>query len=166
MIREEFLRGLKDALAGQIPPAAVQQNLQYYDDYIRTEISKGRTEQDVMEELGEPRLIARTIIDTTPGAGEDVYDEYRSENTYDSGSSGSYREEGQGGFAGSYQSQGNIHYYDLSKWYWKVLGIVIVIAVVTLVIAVVSGVLTLIIPVLPVLIAVWLVMRIVGGPKR
>ena len=39
--------------------------LRYYDDYIRSERQKGRSEADIMEELGDPRLIARTILDTS-----------------------------------------------------------------------------------------------------
>ena len=35
-----------------------------YENYIDTEIRKGRREQEVLEELGDPRLIAKTIIDT------------------------------------------------------------------------------------------------------
>ena len=53
MNREEFLQGLRDALSGHVPPAVVRENLEYYDDYIRTECRKGRTEADVMAELLE-----------------------------------------------------------------------------------------------------------------
>ena len=64
MNREEFLRGLENALSGNVPPSVVRDNLRYYDDYIRSERQKGRSEADIMDELGDPRLIARTILDT------------------------------------------------------------------------------------------------------
>ncbi len=151
MNREEFLQGLQSALSGEVPQNVVQENLRYYDDYIRGERQKGRTEEDVMSELGDPRLIARTIIDTTPGAGEGAYEESVS---YDS--------------AGSEQTGGNssVHYYDLSKWYWKVLGIVIVVLVVMFLVAIVSGILSLLIPMLPMLLTVMIIMWIVRGPRR
>lgn len=62
MNREEFLRGLENALSGNVPPSVVRDNLRYYDDYIRSERQKGRSESDIMDELGDPRLIARTIL--------------------------------------------------------------------------------------------------------
>lgn len=164
MNREEFLQGLQKALSGQIPPSAVQENLRYYDDYIRTEVRKGRTESEVMEELGDPRLIARTIVDTTPGAGDGAFEEYRS---FGAGASGDgyqqyTREEEREDAAG----RGSIRYYDLNKWYWKLLGIVLVIAVVTLVIAVIGGILTLVIPMLPAISLAVLIMWFLRGPRR
>ena len=71
MNKEDFLRGLQNALSGEVPPMVVRDNLRYYDDYIRTEIQKGRGEDQVMEELGDPRPIARTIIDR--GSGRMLY---------------------------------------------------------------------------------------------
>ncbi|MCI9486693.1 MAG: DUF1700 domain-containing protein [Lachnospiraceae bacterium] len=63
MTQREFLDTLKRALNGQVPPHVVTENLSYYDNYIYEEIRKGRLERDVLEELGDPRLLARTIID-------------------------------------------------------------------------------------------------------
>lgn len=34
-------------------------------NYIRQEMNRGRSEQEVLEELGDPRLIARTILETS-----------------------------------------------------------------------------------------------------
>lgn len=63
MTQREFLDTLKKALNSQVPPHVVTENLNYYSTYIDEEIRKGRLERDVMEELGDPRLLARTIID-------------------------------------------------------------------------------------------------------
>ena len=81
-----------------------------------------------MEELGDPRLIARTILDTTPGAAEGEYEEYHPFSSF-AGNSGrsSQQENAQQTQSGGYSGSGNIHYYDLNKWYWKVLAVVIVI---------------------------------------
>ena len=76
MSKNEFIQGLEAALSGNVPPETVRENLIYYRDYIRTELEKGRTEQDIMDELGDPRLIARTIMDTTPGAEEGAFEPY------------------------------------------------------------------------------------------
>ncbi len=64
MTRDDFLTELEDALNGSVKPALVNENLRYYEEYIETEKRKGKSEDAVLEELGDPRLIARTIIDT------------------------------------------------------------------------------------------------------
>ena len=64
MTRDEFLSELENALNGSVKPALVNENLRYYEEYIETEKRKGNSEAAVLEELGDPRLIARTIIDT------------------------------------------------------------------------------------------------------
>ncbi len=160
MKRLEFLQKLKEALSGQIPPAVVQENLNYYDDYIRAECGKGRSEEEVMEELGDPRLIARTILDTTPGAGEGAYEEYRS---FGGNYSGETRRQAEPEQSVDYDSEASFHVYDLNKWYWKLLGIVIVILIVMLLVALISGILTILIPILPTLILVALIMWFVRG---
>lgn len=160
MERQEFLQKLKEALSGQVPPAVVQENLNYYDDYIRTECQKGRSEEDVMAELGDPRLIARTIEDATPGAGEGAYEEYRS---FGGNYSGDSRRQAEPGQSAEYGSGGSFHVYDLNKWYWKLLGVVLVILVVTVIVAIVGGILSILIPMLPALILVMVIMWFVRG---
>ena len=152
MSKEEFLRGLENALSGNVPPQVVRDQLRYYDDYIRSERQNGRTESDIMEELGDPRLIARTIMDTTPGAAEGEYEEYHPF----------------GGFTGNSERsrQDEQHYYNLNKWYWKLLAVVIVIAFFTLVLTIIGGLLTLVIPLLPIIGIVILIMWLVQGPRR
>ena len=56
-----------------MPPRVVEENVRYYDGYISDEVRKGRSEEEVIEEIGDPRLIARTIEDTTDGAGEGAF---------------------------------------------------------------------------------------------
>ena len=70
MNRQEFLDGLSRALAGEVSEEKRQSDIRYYRDYIAEEVSKGRSEEDVLTELGDPRLIARTIVDAAV-AGEE-----------------------------------------------------------------------------------------------
>ncbi|MDO4267596.1 MAG: DUF1700 domain-containing protein [Eubacteriales bacterium] len=163
MNREEFLEGLETALSGNVPPAVVQENLRYYREYIRTEMQKGRSQEDVMEELGDPRLIARTIMDTTPGAGETSYEEYQEGGRY----GGGYESGGQEGYGQRRENvRSSIHFYDLNKWYWKLLGILLVVGIISVVITVVTGLLSLVIPLLPVIGLVAVIMWFVQGPRR
>ena len=53
MEKEEFLRTLGGALSGEVPQHIIQENLRYYDNYISDEMRKGRTEADIIEELGD-----------------------------------------------------------------------------------------------------------------
>lgn len=70
MNKREFLRQLEDALAFELPEGMVRKNYEYYSAYIDGEQRKGRRLEDVMDELGDPALIARSIIDAAK-SGED-----------------------------------------------------------------------------------------------
>ena len=63
MEKTEFLDQLRVSLNGKIDPQEVNENLRYYEDYINIQIRMGKTETEVMELLGSPRLIARSITD-------------------------------------------------------------------------------------------------------
>ncbi len=134
MKKTEFLKELEAALRGEVSPELISENLRYYDNYISQETSKGRSEAEVTEEIGSPRLIARTIIDTSGGSG-----------SYESGESAS-----SGGYAGTDRSSGSyssgqsgysrFHYVNLNKWYWKLLIIAVLCLVLFTVLSVVGGI--------------------------
>lgn len=54
MDKTEFIDKLRRALNGNISPSMVQNNVSYYEDYIDSEIRKGKTEKEVMDQLGDP----------------------------------------------------------------------------------------------------------------
>ena len=66
MTENEFLQILNEQLTGQMSASAAASHIEYYRNYIHDEIRKGRKEEDVLKNLGDPRLMARTILDTTP----------------------------------------------------------------------------------------------------
>jgi uncharacterized membrane protein len=72
MDKQEFVDRLRAALNGRIPPEQVEENVEYYRDYINVEVRKGKSEEEVLKALGDPRLIARTIIQTS-GTDETGY---------------------------------------------------------------------------------------------
>ena len=61
MTRQEFIRKLQEALNGKLDAATIQDHLKFYDDYIIEEMRKGKSEQEVLELLGDPWAIAKTI---------------------------------------------------------------------------------------------------------
>ena len=72
MTRQEFIRKLQEALNGKLDAATIQDHLKFYDDYIIEEMRKGKSEQEVLELLGDPWAIAKTIVDASDGTDEEV----------------------------------------------------------------------------------------------
>lgn len=85
MNKQDFLDKLKVALNGRIAPDLVQENVSYYADYIHTQIRMGRSEQEILSTLGDPRLIARTIVETQSSMGNERSNGYQYESTYSDG---------------------------------------------------------------------------------
>lgn len=81
MTKEEFLNGLRTALTGEIPDNEVYTNIRFYEDYIK---DKCRTEEEpaVISQLGDPRLIAKTIIETYQISHGPLYNNVKSNRTY------------------------------------------------------------------------------------
>lgn len=70
MTKEDFLNGLRTSLSGTVSADIINDNMNYYEEYINTEIRRGRSEEEVLGELGDPRLIAKTIAETAPEEGK------------------------------------------------------------------------------------------------
>lgn len=84
MRKEEFLEKLRARLSQTMSVQEVTAQIRYYDDYIREQMQRGKSEEEVLAELGDPLLIAKTLMDVqetqqetyTYGRPEpDVYDE-------------------------------------------------------------------------------------------
>lgn len=156
MTRYEFTQRLRDALAGEVPAAVVEEHIRFYDRYISDEIAKGKSEEEVLTGLGDARLIAKTILETWQSDDTDL--EYhssaadQSQSSYESsepqtGSYGSYGGQGsyrttqiyeetyeEDGGRSSQQNGGsffgmNGKVYRLDKWYMKLIPIAIVLLI-------------------------------------
>ncbi len=75
MTREEFLHRLRAALYLSVSDQIINEQVSYYNKYINEEISMGRTEEEVVESLGDPRLLAKSIIDAAEAGGDEVANE-------------------------------------------------------------------------------------------
>lgn len=64
MNKKEFLEELQKNLAGEVPRKEIESNIAYYNNYISSQGAANGSEEAVIKEIGEPRLIARTIIET------------------------------------------------------------------------------------------------------
>ncbi len=63
MTKRQFMEELRSSLEGMVTQTVVQENLNYYENYINEQMRNGKSEQEIFDELGNPRLIARSIID-------------------------------------------------------------------------------------------------------
>ena len=63
MTKEQFIMELEQCLQGEVSAYELSDSLTYYRQYFEDEIRNGKSEEQVVEELGSPRLIARSIID-------------------------------------------------------------------------------------------------------
>lgn len=84
MRQEEFFQSFQEALAGEVSDRIIQENISYYKNYINTEIAKGRTLDEVLDSLGNPRLLAKTIINTSSLSDTDNNYYENSNETYES----------------------------------------------------------------------------------
>lgn len=64
MNRYEFMTELQRQLTGKISIEKLQEITAYYHDYIDGELVKGKQEDEVLESLGDPRLLAKSIVET------------------------------------------------------------------------------------------------------
>lgn len=62
MNKNEFLNILRQSLEGEVDNSVIEQSLKFYNEYISSHSDK--SEDEILEELGNPRLIAKTIIET------------------------------------------------------------------------------------------------------
>lgn len=62
MKRSEFLEQLRKALEHDLNAGQIKEHIDYYDDYIGSEMNKGLSEEEVIAQLGDPWAIAKTIL--------------------------------------------------------------------------------------------------------
>lgn len=141
MTKETFLSQLGSALSGNMDSGKVNENLRYYSEYISGEVQGGKTEEEVLQMLGDPWILARTLIDADNGTDR--------ETVYEAGGTS---------YGGKERESG--------KWWKKLLLVLFVIMIVLLVFAIISGVIRIFAPfVLPILLVI-LVIRILKGKRR
>lgn len=61
MNRKGFLNELEKALEHKMSDTEIKEQLQFYSNYIKTEVSVGRNEMEVIEELGDPWGLAKNL---------------------------------------------------------------------------------------------------------
>lgn len=160
MNRQEFLHELRIALQGEISQRAIDEHVRYYENYIIEESRKGKSEEEVISQLGNPRLIAKTLIDTTEQFGTVNEEEYYSKH---------YNEENIGDEKGFHASYSDWTGWDvrfgklkLNSWYGKLLMILIAI----LIIIVAAHIVAFLLPVIIIIVMILLIISLILGSHR
>ena len=163
MTRNEWINTLRDALMAEVPQNEIDNNVAFYRDYIDRE-TENHTEDEVLQTLGEPRLIAKTIIDTYQlQRGSDGYNAYGNQsydygNTYEQNRSQDEEYQTQQGHNSGF-------HYEVKtiKWYHKAI-IFAVLALIVVLLVIVGGVIlrlffTIGLPVLLILFVIQMIRR-------
>ena len=162
MDKQEFLDKLSEALREAMDAVSAYEHISYYSNYIDEEIKKGRNEQEVIEGLGNPRLIAKSIIDrggyTSSESSYTTYDTMKSKNSSD----------------GNNDEGGTYNFYfngkSINPFVGKIVGIIILVAVVAFVFLILWGiswlVLKVILPIILVLVLVGIIAGMIKSFKR
>ncbi|MCM1144182.1 MAG: DUF1700 domain-containing protein [Blautia sp.] len=79
MDKREFIEKLQRALSSGLNSAQVAENVRYYQEYIESEMQRGNSVREVLAQLGDPRLLAKSIIEANKHSGEN----YGSNREYD-----------------------------------------------------------------------------------
>ena len=171
MNREEFLSRLGAALNGEVPASVIQENLNYYDGYIREEAAKGRTEEEIIDEIGGYRLIAKTIIEANGGENSggsgssqgSFYDSQGYDQSYGQSYSDSRYSSSQDSYDPDYgqgRNRGGFHMYDLSSGWKRFIIPVVIILVLLLVFSIIGGIFSLLSPIIGPLIVIFFLYKL------
>lgn len=145
MTKAEFLEVLREKLTGEVSASEMNHTIRYYDEYISEAVSSGKTEAQVLEELGSPLLIAKTIIDTSA-----MQEETTGRKTFE----GNQKTEEKSGM--------RFHQIDMNSWTARLLLVLVVLTV----FGMVFTILRVLVPILFPLLVLWLIVTVIRNGGR
>lgn len=159
MDRTEFLAELKEKMLVEGADSLVQENLSYYDRYITEQCEGGKTEQQVLEELGSPSLIARSILEAAGYEVDGIPDRNPGEQAGWSQSEDPFRMYETGGEGGSRRT------YSEQKPVGMRTAVLVLLLVLLFLILLLAGLFWLLSPILIPVLIVALIVRLLGGRR-
>ncbi len=144
----EFIRDLREALEGEVPESEIRSNVRYYEEYMNNERAT-KSDEEITAALGEPRLIARTIIDTYQmqhgsdthydreeanfyrEAGKDYRESssdrsYYGQSSYTNGDNTVHRQDT---YSDTGRKANHVHVFNMPGWLASVIGILIMVLI-------------------------------------
>lgn len=152
MTRQEFLNTLQMQLRGELSQAQIDGHLHYYNEYISEGVAAGKTENAVLEELGNPVFIAKTLLEAAKNGSH--------------GQDGDYGYTGYGNSnGGAQQSRNTEEFYEekfhtwhvnpfIAKWVVPAVLIAVLLLILTLVGSAIALVARFIVPILLVVVVI------------
>lgn len=125
MNKTEFLNILRQALGGEVSQDVIEQNISYYAGYISAQTMED--ENRIIDELGDPRLIAKSIIEAEKAAKEKSRSNW-SGSDYKSNASEQYEE-----YNGKSGELNQGIFFTRMKWYHKLIAIAVIIVLLILI---------------------------------
>lgn len=157
MNKNEFLEELRLALTGEVDEREIISQIDYYNNYITSE-SVSRREKEVIEELGSPYLIAKTIVDGHERVYGQTYSSFKNnKGEWDASGYSSSSPNYQKGYQDKSKSRKNTYYKEVSSnvpWYLKALIILFILFVFFLLILLGSLLIQILIWIIPIIIIV------------
>ena len=168
MKKQEFLDILTRKLTGQFTSTEVKDNIQYYDGYISGEVYKGKSEEQVIQEIGGPHIVAKTLINAKNMAGQS-----NSSKTHKSYSQDIHRQAGEKtgqrkGFHVNHDNNGwDVRYgkVKLNTWYFKLILAILVILLIIGVLSAVGFMLRVLIPIIVPVLVIFFIFNLVSNRR-
>ncbi len=152
MNRFEFLAQLEEQLRGAVSAQEVRESVQYYQSYIEEEMRKGRTEEEIFDDIGSANSVAKAIIEAK-GHGADsgrIYDE--TEYSSDDG-----QEQYSDGYEGRQSNDSRVKVFRTDGWK----GTLILVGILIVIIMLLSFAFRIFVSLLPVLIPFALILFLI-----
>lgn len=156
MTKSEYINGLQSGLQGEVTQQVLRESVDYYSRYIDDEIAGGKSEQQVLEELGPVQLIVKTIIEANKGTGEEETQRTRAQEQRNQSTRQS-------------QNQSRSNGFTLNSWYGKLILILIALLILALIIGVVVIIVMAawyLLPVVAVIALIVILLRVFIGRKQ
>ncbi len=148
MSKQEFVDKLRAALSGRVSASLVEENVAYYEEYINTQVRLGHAESAVLAGLGDPRLIAKSII--TANNGEIKVENYSYTETKQERSYGN----------NDYYTETREHQYPklvrVPGWVW----ILVVILILVLIFSAIFSLISLLLPIMPLALVIFFLIKL------
>lgn len=131
MNKKEFMKGLEQALTDNMSLNDARVHLNYYNDYINSEINKGKSEEDVIKQLGNPRLIAKSLT-SAGSANGNYYHIYEEQKKTDNK---------------NVEKKGDINMDSMKSFLKVIIGVIIVVVVLAIIAKIAWFLLKIIVPI-------------------
>ncbi|MBQ9142414.1 MAG: DUF1700 domain-containing protein [Lachnospiraceae bacterium] len=149
MNKQEFLDRLRVALSGRVSASLVEENVSYYEEYINTQVRLGRSENMVLAGLGDPRLIAKSII--TANNGDIKVENYNYTESAKERSFGS-----QNSYYADTRENNSPRILRILSWVW----LLVVILVLVLIFSVIFSLISFLLPFVPVALVIFFFIKL------